>query len=186
MNAQRTERQWCILRMAARTTLAVTQSLTLAGYEVWTPTAILMQMRNGAVVEVPAPILPTYAFADLCHLLDLLAMSESRPQEDFWVMRRPGGFAMCCDRELAGFRQEEAARQPKPEKVKRRRRIAERYDVGAEVRVPTGSGFAGLDGTVEASDGRYTDLYFGGFLRLKIETFILRGDGVSEADQLAA
>jgi hypothetical protein len=177
---------WCILRTAGRSTLPLAESLSNAGYRAWTPVEIL----DAATAPRPAAMTPTYVFAGLDHLLDLLALSDARDQshEGFSVMRRPGGFAMVRDTKLAGLREEEYDRRPKPKlNPKRRHRIADRFDVGEEVIAPASSGgFVGLQGKVEASDGRYTDLYFGGSMRLKIETFKLRGDAVTEAELIAA
>lgn len=177
---------WIILRCAGRSTLPLAQSLAEDGFRTWAPTAYLEGARPGE--HIPAPILPTYVFAGLGHLLDLLALADGPHQHDgFSVMRRPGGFAMCREVELAKLRKEEENRRPKMPVQKQRARIAEKYAVGDTVRVPAGvDGFEGLQGVVEASDGHLTDLYLGGWVKLKIETFILRGDGVSEASQLAA
>jgi hypothetical protein len=177
---------WVILRCAGRSTLPLAESLAASGYRTWTPIEVL----KPATVPKRAPLTPTYVFAGLEHLLDLLALSDARDQahEGFTVMRRTGGFAMVFDIDLAGLREEEYDRRPKVKlNPKRRHQIAERFDVGQSVVAPSSAGgFMGLPGKVEASDGRYTDLYFGGSMRLKIETFKLRQDGISDADLIAA
>lgn len=177
---------WCILRCSGRSTLPLAASLATVGYRIWTP----IETLNAATAPKLVPLTPTYVFAGLDHLLDLLALSDSEDHghEGFSVMRRPGGFAMVHDIGLNGLREEEYDRRPKPRiNPKRRHQIAERYDPGETVTAPASAGsFMGLPGTVEASDGRYTDLYFGGSLRLKIETFKLRKDDVSGADLIAA
>lgn len=177
---------WVILRCAGRSTLPLAESLAASGFRAWTPIEIL----KPATEAKPAPLTPTYVFAGIEHLLDLLALSDAQDQahEGFSVMRRPGGFAVVYDINLAGLREEEYDRRPKIKlNPKRRHQIAERFEVGQRVVAPpSAGGFVGLPGKVEASDGRYTDLYFGGSMRLKIETFKLREDGISEADLIAA
>jgi hypothetical protein len=164
---------WCILRMAAGSTLSVAKGLADAGYDVWTPVE-QQQKRVRASrtrVKVDMPMMPSFVFARDDRLADLLALSKSpgltyqswdaeqrkmvtRGIPFFRVFRYLDAYPRIADRHLDPLRQAEQRRQP--------REKARRLMPGTKVRFPY-AGFDGLVGRVEESKGRYALVCFPGF-----------------------
>lgn len=183
---------WCILRTSGRSTLPLAASLSDAGYEVWTPSQVPLnaprRRRTDDEEEPRCPIIPTYVFARARHLFELIALSANpgRNHAGFSVFRMAEGVPLIAERALAGLRAEEAKMEEDREVRALRKRSKRRgisYPVGETVRIPSAfPSFAGMDGCVEESDPRFTHVGFGGFLRLKISTFILRENELSPND----
>lgn len=174
---------WCILRMAGRSTLPLAEYLGSLGLTVWTPTVIVKRRkpRSTKTEERSAPLLPTFLFAAAHHLDDLIFMSAdpTRDGPGFSVVsyhddRRFGGtpYPTIANAALEPLRLEEAralhkARPPVLPK-------------GTSVNV-TGGSFSGFSGVVLSSkkDKAWLDLG-GNFKRVEIETFILRPKGLED------
>lgn len=183
---------WCILRTAGRSTLPLVKSLAEAGYEVWTPSAVPLKIprrRRKTEDEPRAAMTPTYVFARARHVFELIALASSptRNHEGFTVFHTIYGIPLVTDKSLNGLRAEEDRLESKREEQARRQRSkgkGEAFPIGETVRIPDGS-FAGMDGMVAESDARHTIVLFGGSMRLKISTFILRENELSCADNPA-
>ncbi len=122
-------------------------------------------------------MMPTFAFAPASTLPELMRLSRS-PLSDhpsFSIFRFGGRIPLLHEREVERLRT--AERQAVP---KRRRAI---MVVGATVR-PNEGAYAGLSGVVKASDGQWTIVGFGGWMDVKIETFLLTGDEVRTDEAL--
>lgn len=164
---------WCILRCSGRSTLPLADSLKRSGIEAWSPAAIL----SGAKL---APMTPTYVFASAGRVLDLIRLAACRggDHHGFSVMHRPQGIPLIRDGQLDGLRKQEDDARPKLIERKPRWRMAERFEIGEEIKVGQVAGFEGMEGIVEQSDERETIVGFGGWMTLKIETWILRPDDI--------
>lgn len=112
--------------------------------------------------------MPSFVFAGAIHL-PRLAMLEERPgsHEAFSLFRHYGALPLLSDLDLEPLRSAENRAVPK-----RRRRT---FGIGSAVRVPEGS-FGGMTGLVEETAGKFTLVCFGGNIRVKIATFLLRPD----------
>lgn len=165
--------RWIILRTSGRCTLGLATSLKRAGYDVWTPaqTSTFRAPRTNAKREVTLPIIPTFVFARADRLLDLLDLADSptKGHDEFSVFHYFGRIPLLADRELEALRSEETRAVPK-----RKRKV---YSKGERVRIPEGS-FAGMSGVVQQSDGSHVLVSFGGSMRVKIASFLLRPDHV--------
>lgn len=83
------------------------------------------------------------------------------------MFRHCGGLGLVEDLDLEPLRSAENRAAPK-----RRRQT---FGVGQCVRIPEGS-FGGMTGIVERADGKFTLVCFGGNIRVKIASFLLRPD----------
>lgn len=133
-------------------------------------------------MERAVPIMPTFVFAKAGHVPELVRLADDprKAHEDFSVFHYFGRIPIIADVELESLRSEENRVAPK-----QKQRV---YGEGETVRIPEGS-FAGMTGIVEGGDARFTFVCFGGNVRVKISTFLLRQDGVDglqSATQAAA
>lgn len=165
---------WCILRMAGRSTLALATGLTEAGYEVWTPIEIerlRASRRRKAIVERPSPIMPTYVFARSIHIAQLFALASdpTRSLPGFSVFRYRDRIPLIADAELQALRRREERARIRILKSKK----TDPFERGEIVKAPDGA-FAGMSGVVELSDGKHTLVMFNGRFGVKIDTFLLR------------
>jgi hypothetical protein len=171
---------WCILRTAGPRTLPLVASLLEAKIEAWTPVALVRRRkpRSPAKVEVRAPMTPTFVFVREVHMpeLSLLARSPISPHPPFSLFRFDGRVPVIADRDIDALRSAERQAVPR----RKRRTLA----VGTAVRPHEGA-YAGLDGVVRQSDGRYTLVAFGGWMNVQIETFLLTGDAVHDGNKAA-
>jgi hypothetical protein len=163
---------WCILRTSGRYTLPLAASLRKAGFEAWTPSYVQQRRlpRAKARAERPMPLLPTFVFAKARHVPDLVLLADdpTKDHEGFSVFRYLGRIPLIADVELEALRTEENRAAPK-----QKQRV---YREGEAVKLSQGS-FAGLPGVVQdGGDRRYTFVAFGGTMRVKISTFLLRSD----------
>lgn len=146
---------WCIIRMAASSTLSLFDSLTSAGFNVWTPIETKRRRANQARdrIDVRCPMMPTYIFAEAESLPNLLtiAMLPSKDHRDFSVMRCNNRFPLIADACLSAVRLEERRVKPKPD--------LPTFAPGTTVRLAEG-GFAGMSGVVEATAGNFVLVAF--------------------------
>lgn len=185
--------KWCILRTSGPKTLPLAASLTGAGIEAWTPTAIIRQRvrLKRKRLEHPAPITPTFVFVRADRLPDLAAIlaAPKSPHPSFSLFQWAGRFPLIADSDIAGLRSEEAAAA---EATATRHRaeavIAERGEkdahrkvipVGSEI-MPSQGPFAGMTGVVESGDRKAAWVNFGGTLRVKIDTWLLASDAIGQ------
>lgn len=113
--------QWCILRMAGPRTLAVAESLTEAGFEVWTPVkaimrpapkqrrALMLGLRR-KMVEVDVAILPGFAFVAARSFHDILNITRNpfNGHPPFGLLQMKDRSPIIRESSLSGLRAEEA------------------------------------------------------------------------------
>jgi hypothetical protein len=181
---------WCILRTSGRSTIGLAESLSKDGYEAWTPVETRMVRSPGinARREVRLPIMPSYVFARVEHLIDLLQLADMpvKPRRGaglmdpaharFTVLHAFGRIPLVAERHLSELRRTEAKRTP----IKR---AAYSFPRNASTRVKDGA-FAGLVGIVVRSTPAKTVLCFDGGFAVEIPTTLL--DVPEEKDRLAA
>lgn len=195
---------WCILRTSSSQTLNLAASLTDAGYEVWAPTE-LREKRIGKarkVTEQSFAIMPSFVFARMKHLADLLLLSHSptlnyrvwdseqrrmvvKGHPAFSVFRSNGQVRPQTDASLTDLRTLEASLQKAAE---RRREQAKqkgptpRFKAGQVVKVD-GGGFEGLRLTVaEANEGKVVKLIHPDWMwTVEISAWKLRDVQLSQA-----
>lgn len=175
---------WIILRCSSSQTLRLAETLAEAGYGVWTPatTAQVKRARRQQKREdVPAPMMPTFVFAQAQHLHALLELSRSPSLlSRSWdpVLRRMitkghapfrvfgnGSSRPIRDRELNHLRLAERKDAPKAK--------ARTYAKGDKVKL-TEAGFEGLIGTVADARGKHTWVMFPGFpASVQMPTWVL-------------
>ena len=147
--------EWCVLRMGAASTLPLFDSLSAAGFDVWTPIEINTRrlFRDRVRKEARCVMMPTYIFARASQLPALLniAMLPAREHRDFSIMRQANRFPLIADEDLAPLRTEE--RRVKP------RAAAPQFAIGQEVRMEEG-GFAGMTGIVQGTEGKFVLVAF--------------------------
>lgn len=174
---------WCVLRTAGRTTLKLAETLAEDGFEVWTPaeTKTLRIPRANVRRQITLPIMPSYLFARVKHLVDLLELAampvkprrvRNQPSHaDFSVMHYHDTIPLIAERHLEGLRTIEAKRAP--------RKKSARLPAGVSVKVKTeGGSFAGMEGKVERSDETYSLVCFSDRIRVKISTSLLQSDDI--------
>ncbi|CAN5575747.1 hypothetical protein BH10PSE14_BH10PSE14_06570 [soil metagenome] len=200
--------RWCILRTSGGKTLELATSLLAAGFEAWTPRRTTKQPKRGIklrqgmkrpMVEVDAPILPTFVFvrANQVDELALAVANPARPHPAFSIFHFAGRVPLVSDRDVAGLQEEERraaeliaqlrecedreerrkvrANALRSEKARRRAMRMERRDlkVGATVEVNGMPALAGMSGIIESTDGRSAMVDFGGMLTMKVEAWQL-------------
>jgi transcription antitermination factor NusG len=178
---------WCVLRTASRHTMRLAETLAADGYEVWTPVEVrtIRIPRKNVKREVRLPIMPSYVFARVGHLFDLLLLADIpvKPRRnagahaDFSVMRSCGQLPIIPDAHLTALRQIEIRRTP-------RKKADRTFIPGVSVKVGGGS-FGGMVGRVERSNRGHTLVLFNDRYSVKIPTLLLKEDGVSDTDDIA-
>lgn len=170
---------WIILRTSGRHTMSLAESLAKDGYSVWTPieTKRIRVPRANARREVRLPIMPSYVFARVSHLIDLLQLAAMpvKPRRGaglresahagFSVMHLKDRIPTIADRHLAELRKIEAKRTP----IKR---APYAFPRNASVRVDGGI-FGGMTGVVMRSTPKATTLRFEGGFPVEIPTTML-------------
>ena len=209
----RTTSRWCILRTSGGKTLALAASLTVAGVEAWTPKRTFKRPMPGKrpdqhgrrpMIEIDAPILPTFVFARAVHVDRLMGLAADPASllPAFSVFTHAGRAPEVGDHAVAGLRQAErdaeeaiqAIRDADTREEKRKLRAealstdrarrkamrAQRLDfaAGEVVTVADMPALGGMDGVVERSDGRSAVVMFGGLLNMTIEAWRLVRDPV--------
>lgn len=194
--------RWFILRTSGPKTLPLARSLTAAGFDAWTPQLVLKRRRprSKAVLEIEAPILPTFVFARAHQLAALTAamMRQPSPHPAFSVFRHAGRVPLLTEAQLGTLRAVEAhAARERAQEKDRERIAAERkarqkhlaelranarvFEPGEKVTVAQAA-FGGMTGVVEEGRGRVPVISFGGSLRFKVEVWLLDGvEGESAA-----
>lgn len=180
---------WIILRTSGKSTIALAEALTDEGFEVWTPVEhkSMRLPRSKRRNDTALPLLPSFVFAPLDSLPDLLALSHSpalsyriwdseqrkmvvKGRPYFSVFRHGGKVPVVQDTALAALRAAERRTAPKV--------VSRQFMPGETVRM-TGGGFAGLWGTIDAIKGKFAVVSFSGFpAPVQIATWIL--DGVAD------
>jgi hypothetical protein len=150
---------WVILRMASADTLRVAQSLGEVGIDAWAPVEkrLATMPRTGAPYEKQRALMPTYAFAGVGHVDELLwlEMSPKRSHPKFTVFRHKGGIPLIADDELDALRAEEARKLRVFDKWKRKGSKGPKLARGTQVKLPDGP-FQGYTGIVERTQGQLT------------------------------
>ena len=173
---------WCILRTSKRHTLRLAETLSVDGYESWTPveTKVERVPHSNAKREVRRPILAGFVFARSEHLIDLLQLAalpvksrlgaglRERAHADFRVMRCFGKIPLVAERHLAKLREMEAKRTP-------RKLAAYSFPRNAAARVKEGV-YGGMVGIVDRSNPKETKLCFDGMWKVTIPTSLLEED----------
>src|SRR3569623_1662835 len=152
--------------MSSASTLSVHESLSRAGFEVWTPieNKIGRMPRTRTRYEMRSALMPSYVCAHVRHIDDLagIAMAPQKDHPRFSMFRYQGGFPLIADVELEALRYIEEKRRGIFAKLARKGQKGPTFNHGQQVRVPEG-GFAGLSGVVEESHGQFTLVSFAGF-----------------------
>lgn len=181
---------WCILRMTSAETLRVRDGLAKMGFDVWTPTERKTgrMPRTRTAYDKEFALMPSYVFANVSHLDDLLRISML-PHSDnprFTMFRYQGGIPLIDDSQLAALRAEEDRRAGIFERLKRKVRRGPVLDSGEHVRMTEG-GFAGLSGIVEDMQGQYALVSFPGYhTPIKISSLLLQREAdVGSKDEAA-
>lgn len=167
------DHRWCILRTAGQRTMPLLNSLTEAGFKAWTPIVTVKRRlpRRRERVEALAPLMPTFVFVAASHLPELvrIARALSSKHPEFSIFKFDGRVPVLADHQLEQLRLAEKRSVP----TRRRPTIAP----GTTVKPGEGA-YAGLEGVVKRSDGKYTLVAFGGWMDVQIETLLLTGDQV--------
>lgn len=162
--------RWCILRTSGGKTLPLAKSLTDVGMEAFTPTETRRhKLRAGkkGMVEKAMPMLPTFVFVREHHqaaLFEILMMPIS-PHPAFSFFRHLGVVKGIPDREVERLRDAEQRSKP--------RAARPTLPVGTTVKPKEGP-YAGLSGVVEASKNGDCLVFFGGWMKVEIETLNLQ------------
>lgn len=163
--------RWCIIRTAGSATLALAETLSDVGYDVWTPVETIDRRarRTEKREQVKAAMLPSFLFAKSDKLAALVALSRSpslqyrvwdseerrmvtKGHPAFTVYSRNGQHPLVNDWELDALRTIERRRRPKGK--------ATPFKDGARVKLTEG-GFAGLYGTVQSMRGGFATVVIG-------------------------
>jgi transcription antitermination factor NusG len=170
---------WCILRMASGNTLRLAKSLRTAGIEAWAPIAkrVAKMPRTGAQFDKESALMPSYAFARVEHVDELLHLEHAlhRAHPKFVVFRHRGGIPLIADDQLDALRSEEARKHRVFEKWRRRGSKPPKIAAGTEVRLPDGP-FAGYSGIVERTQGQFTIVgatIFGKAVEIQVASLLL-------------
>ena len=200
---------WCLLRTSGGKTLRLTDWLVSAGYDAWTPRRTFKRPKPGKcemidgrkpMIEIDAPILPTFLFVRARHLVELAAIASDPASQHpgFSIYTHAGRAPEIADSAVAGLRQAEAEATALIEQLRaaedreERRRIRARaattererlkvlrserrdFDIGEPVTIDGMAAFAGMIGVVETSDGHSVLVQLGLFGRafaVKVEAW---------------
>ena len=173
------ETDWFILRTAGRSTLLLAKTLAEDGFDVWAPsrTQTIRVPRMNVRREVKLPLLPSFVFARVPHLVELLELAQmpvkprrgsgwGRPAHNgFSVFHYLDAIPVLTDIHLEPLRL--------AERKTIQRKDAPRFDRGAMVRANAGV-FEGMRGKVErCRSGKAIVVFEGGSKRWEIPTFLL-------------
>jgi transcription antitermination factor NusG len=150
---------WCILRMASGDTLRLVKSLRAARIDAWAPIEkrLAKMPRTGAPFDKETALLPSYVFAPVEHVDDLLRLAheQRRAHPKFTVFRHRGGIPLIADDQLDALRAEETRKSRVFDKWKLKGSKPMQIAQGTPVRLPDGP-FAGYSGIVEGTQGKFT------------------------------
>lgn len=177
---------WCILRMASADTLRVANSLAAAGFDVWTPIEqrVARMPRTRARYDKAYPIMPSYAFARVEHLTELLrvAMVPGRRHPSFTVFHYRGGVPVVAESQLAPLRELERDLRNGFEKARWKGVKLAPIEPDTKVQMPAGA-FEGLSGIVEGTEGQFTLVnvdVFGKTTLIKVASILLADPALAE------
>jgi transcription antitermination factor NusG len=165
--------------------MGLAASLAKDGYNVWTPIEhrTIRIPRANIRRPITLPIMPSYVFARVQHLVDLLELANMpvKPRRgaglrepahaNFSVLHWHDKIPLVADRDLEQLRKIEAKRTPA-------RKADRAFSRDATVKVDGGS-FGGMVGIVERSDRGQTLVCFNERYTVKIATCLLNLDEVS-------
>lgn len=182
--------RWCILRMASADTLSVMEYLNRRGIEAWTPVdrKIGRMPRTRAEYDKRFALMPSYVFAAADRIGEVAHIAALPKKEcpRFSLFMHQGGYPLVAEEGLSHLRAEEARRRSIFEKWQISRRKPPKFARGTEVNITEGA-FAGMTGTIEEQQGRFTLVGFPGFDKpIKIASLLLAEDVVSEQTDIAA
>lgn len=191
---ERQRPRWIILRTAAPRTLRLADSLTEAGFRVWTPRQTISRRvprsKDKERREVETPIIPTFVFAeaDQKDAFRALAAQPLHQHPPFSLLTYRGGVPDIKDSQVHGLRIEERRMQAAADERARRARVrtharGKAVPIGATIGLPTAA-FVGVSGVVEESDGRFTIALVGN-MRLKIATILFDDDAIKQPSSQA-
>lgn len=168
----RQAKDWIILRTSGRNTILLSETLNEAGFTAWTPVEVVRvrkRPRSPATELRSFAMTPSFVFARSDRLASLLALSNThrKRQPDFSVFHYLGGIPTIADASLEHLRSMELKAAPKEKRAQ--------YAIGSTVRVPEGP-FAGMSGIVETDDGKFALVGFGGRMKVRVASFLLRPD----------
>lgn len=167
----RQAKDWIILRTSGRNTIQLVETLKADGFEAWTPVEVQSVRKRYSHERITRsfPMTPSFAFARVDRLGSLLALSNMhrKRQPDFSVFHYLGDIPTISDASLEHLRSLEIKVMPKDKK-----RL---YAKGVSVKVPEGP-FAGMSGIVETDDGKFALVGFGGRMKVRVASFLLRPD----------
>lgn len=173
---------WCILRMAGGSTLPLVRSLNRAGIEAWAPVErrAAKMPRTGAAFDKEIALLPSYVFAAVGHVDELLSLEHSpkRAHPKFFVFRHNNGVPLVADDQLDALRSEEARKVRVFDKWRRRVTKGQKLERGTMVKMPDGP-FQGFSGIVEDHQGQFTVVatsIFGKPVEIKVASCLLVDD----------
>lgn len=173
---------WCILRTAGSSTQRLAESLTEAGFDVWTPIGLIIDRDDQRTrKERRGPLMPQYVFARANQLHDLLATLRTpalqyrvwdaelqrmvaRGHPHFIIVRSVDHYALVSEHELRHIRNAELRDRPKE--------ALRTFAVGEKVRA-SDDGHVGLTGTVVWSKGRKAKVEFARNWIVELETWLL-------------
>ncbi|MES2904530.1 MAG: hypothetical protein V4696_10130 [Pseudomonadota bacterium] len=180
---------WCILRTSGSKTLRLAETLRADGYDAWTPveTRTIRVPRANVRRTIQLPIMPSYVFARVYHLIDLLELAampvKPRRQANepshasFSVLHVHDKIPLVSDLSLDGLRYIEFKRTP-------RKKALEALRPGSSVSVEGGS-FGGKKGVIERSDLVHTLVCFNGDnFPVKIPTSLFHLNDIGEVEAL--
>ncbi len=169
---------WFICRMANVDTVKTYRALQANGFEVWTPIErkVRRTPRKRVSYDHEAPLTPSYVFARVEHLDDILNLSlrTNRGIPRFSVFHRQlGGVPLIADSALDQLRMEEDRLAAIFTKAKRAGQKAPTFEKGAVVKLEEGP-LMGMSGIVEGQQGQYTLVSYAGFHEpIKISSILL-------------
>lgn len=176
---------WIILRTSGRSTLPLAESLAEDGYEVWTPVETIRKEipRMNVKREVRQPIMRSYVFAAVTHLVDLLQLAAMpvKPRRGaglmkpahpgFSVLHAFGRIPLVAERHLAELRKLEAKRTP-------RKVAAYAFPRNGIVRVVGGAAMGKIGIVVSSSRTKTKIFCIGDRYDLEIPTSLLEPDAI--------
>ena len=169
---------WCILRTSGGKTLALAASLSAAGFEVWTPEGLQTRRRprSNSTVQRAMAIAPTFVFARMEHLPELVALRDSlgNPHPPFSLFRHAGRIPLVADTDISGLRSAEDRARLSERKSKRRKLV-----MGQRVSFSDGA-FGGMSGIVQEQSGSYALVAFGGGMTIKIASWLFDQDDIQD------
>jgi transcription antitermination factor NusG len=173
---------WCILRMASGDTLRLVKSLRSARIDAWAPIEkrLAKMPRTGAPFDKETALLPSYVFAPVEHVDELLRLAheQRRAHPKFTVFRHRGGIPLIADDQLDALRSEETRKGRVFDKWKRKGWKGAPLQPGMPVRLPDGP-FQGYTGIVEDVQGQFTIVcatIFGKSVEIKVASCLLDGN----------